>query len=1463
MKKILLSFILTGIGFSTALAQQQTVPGIKATFDGQTVYYKTGDTGESPVLSYKLDEQAKTKNALIHLKGITDPVLDVTLTQVKNLEIEHASYVEPKVKVDGVSDTVGFKETIFPNLKFTYGKSEILKPENYYVLYKAIGEGETETDVAGTPTEAGKYNMYVTFKYPYYSTYKQTFAIVDHRQVLNDLIEGEAAECFKTTVGQIPDEAHKALDDALADAIEKAKEVAGTDGQADAYYKAEIPVLKQAIENSYRQYWFDKLSQLIVTVDVYQKGLSDGDTKKKLAEALTEANDVCTGVIDLRKSSKTYKDAYDKLWNQYQIAIGAEVRSQITALYGSINLYKTKANDLAYDESRTLLDVAINNAQETYDYYFTKEGYVLSDIAALKKAIATLKEKAEKITLADYAKAKDALSDAIVHATSSKDVIEPVSTVIATDLGNAIKTAQGVLGAPASTAKELKAAAETLGTAETSANKGFEGFKVVKSELDSAITAAKSTLSNVSATHKGIYAALNNAIVDAYAIYVKAVEKTTTELSDALKAINDANATANEAEALADQIDEAVVNATNALEKIQDQDKKDALEIAINNAKTAVKEKSSPNDLEQALKDINDATKQYVDQDIAKARESLNAKINDAQAKIDNVLAYDEFKIQLASAKSTAKAVSDNVASTAKQLTEAAAALDSAIKEIVGKDSEKALSELNTVIDEAKGEYATINVINTTIADTLNAEIQKADSIVKSGVARDVVAEVEVLSKAIATAKDAVNSFKENSNELYETIVAAQKQSEKIDQEHTGIKQALTDAIGEANTALENNKTKTNEELEAEITKLTDAIEESKKAETAAGNLETTIQGAENALKTIVDTAKRAELQDAIDAAKSLFTDASKTSSDYEEAVETLSNTINTVVESDELLAKNALDDAIKAALSKIDEVVLTESQVNIVTAVNAAVKVSDNTEATAQELYAAKSVLSTAVEEIVAKDLAYAKKELSNAIYLANSAMKPYLDIADSIKSASDKSAYMDKVIKSFQNAIGEAETVKNSEISTSKDMISKIDDLSKAEKAMKDAYANQMTIETQKLADVYSREKYLAETVKKYNDVIGKKFEKARDHAAEVYGSIAADPETQYTLADVINARTGMDDEYNALQAEYASWHSNLNSLLSLIEVAEEEVQKIQDELSLTVKLDLNNAINDAKDVSANCRGKYSSDLKEACDTLQKAIDKAKYENTHWDFTDANPTFKGGRYEAGNAKYTRTGKAIAAGNYATFCMPMAIKVAYGDTAKFSSVYLPTNFAILNTDTKILKLFLTKVEEGEVIPAGTPFFAQLACKDTLDLISNSVVGKTLHDSIPTNIKVYDQVANSSFVTLDKDMIFVWSGTYNGTNAIENKFVFNTYGNFAKATGSINPFRAYLEQKKNEPTSDAKEVEAIEFEFGDGSETTGINNIMVGSSDGSQIYSIDGKKMDNNMNLNKGVYIINGKKVLK
>lgn len=1649
MKKILLSFILAGIGFSTAFAQQQTVPGIKATFNNQTVYYKTG---EAPVLSYKVDEQAKTKNALIHLKDRKDPVLNVLLKTDKNLTVEQVAYEAPSnLWVSGFPEYYPYKAD-FPALQVKWG-AEVLPDTCYTVIYKkgdgsvvkdeqgnpikpsARGSysrlvtllypyygtvenvfeienrmtfkfnanggsggmdsciisdsgknnpsnlpenrftrtgyhflgwnqvaGASEVDftdkqevtvdsifnggadgemtlyaiwakdmelqakknnviqgipdtvgygkviptpsiydfmpqtpemlastyytlsyetakgvkVNGTPSEPGKYNLCVEFKFPYWGTVKDSFEIVDHKKVLKELIEGAAAECLEKTKGQVPDSVHNALDAALEAAKKHADDLVKSEEKDDDVFKKEIPVLKQAMENSYQQYWFDQLAKTIFEVDVYQTGMSEGPAKVKLVEALKKANEVCQGEIDKNKSSEVYKKAYDDLWKAYQEAIKAEVETQLAGLDTAIkSASAVKNNDIAYEENQTELQTnGIAVADSIYKVY-PKTEYALSDITVLKKAITTLNNKVAAVKTADYSKAKDALTDSIGYATTSKGTIEQVSKVIANTLGSAITTAQGVLDAtePAATAKELKSAAETLGAARAKAEKDFETFKTVKEKLVGAINNANIALVGIDVKHEAIKTALDSAIQAAKTIYTDVINKTIEELDEALVNINTAINAAKASEAVADQIDAAVTAATAALAGIVDTEIQAQLQDAIDAAKDAVKNYAAAEDLDVALTAIKDATSKYVSSDIAKAREALQGKMSEAQEQCDSVLAYDEYKTQLSSAKEAAKTVSDNTASTAQELTAAADTLATAIKTIVGNDGQKALEELNAVIAKAENKYTEVNAINTTIAATLKAEIDKAKGLATEGSARDRKTEGAALDLAIITADTAVGKYNGNVEAIGKAIDDAKTLSDMIDDDYTGIKDALADAIDAAKGVLENSKNKTNAEIEQAIETLKSANTEATLADTYAQNLENQIALAEKALETIVDSTKQAELQTAIDSAKSLFADKTKTSSDYSTACTTLSTKIDKIVSDDILLAKNALTGAIGDANTAKSGVVLEESINGIIGVVATATATLNKTGVTAKELDEAKDSLNNAVAQIVANDLVKAKQKLSDAIAAAETAKKPYSCIADSIKNADAKANYMKLVTNPFTNAIGEATTVMNSETSTSRNMMNEVDSLGIAEKAMEAAYKARMAIETQELANVYSSEKYLADEVGKVNNVIADRFKKAMAEALKVYQLILYDPETtECTLADIINARIGMDDEYKALQNEFEAWKSNIVSLSNLISEARIVKGNLQEVHQTTVGAALQTAIDEAMSIYGARKDKFSADIYDAISALQEAIDKAKYDDTNWDFTDADlasadSKFKAGKYAVDHAKYTRAGSAIATGNYSTFCMPMEIKVTYeGEDALFSSVYLPAEFAILNSETNMLKLFLTKVDEATVIRAGTPFFAQLACADSLVLKNNSelivVADPTSVAKHPTTIKIYDQTANSSFVTLDKDITFVWNGTYQKTTETADKFIFKTDGSFGKAGASINAFRAYLEQKST--TSNAKTIEGIEVEFGDGSETTGIGDIMVGSSDGSDIYSIDGKKMDNNMkSLNKGVYIINGKKVLK
>lgn len=99
-------------------------------------------------------------------------------------------------------------------------------------------------------------------------------------------------------------------------------------------------------------------------------------------------------------------------------------------------------------------------------------------------------------------------------------------------------------------------------------------------------------------------------------------------------------------------------------------------------------------------------------------------------------------------------------------------------------------------------------------------------------------------------------------------------------------------------------------------------------------------------------------------------------------------------------------------------------------------------------------------------------------------------------------------------------------------------------------------------------------------------------------------------------------------------------------------------------------------------------------------------------------------------------------------------------------------------------------------------------------------------------------------------------GSYT-TKKVENVYGYAN-GKFVKAnTGTVNPFRTYIEMPN---TASAPKAFNISIE----GTTTGINHANATNATATSIYNLQGIRMSNDLNgLSKGVYIVNGKKVIK
>jgi len=451
--------------------------------------------------------------------------------------------------------------------------------------------------------------------------------------------------------------------------------------------------------------------------------------------------------------------------------------------------------------------------------------------------------------------------------------------------------------------------------------------------------------------------------------------------------------------------------------------------------------------------------------------------------------------------------------------------------------------------------------------------------------------------------------------------------------------------------------------------------------------------------------------------------------------------------------------------------------------------------------------------------------------------------------------SQFNDNVINGLATTITTAQGVQDNTASTGKDKVAEVAKLTTANTTADENLKLYYNTQCQKLADEYTTDTYLNIEIEKDVTVLaeGAAFVTAFEKAEEVYVSVKSKEET-YDVSDVILARKGLETAATALKNAYEAWKTAAAALNAKIAEATTELAAIQAVHATTYDA-LNAAKAIAQDVYDNKKTTTTADLEAATKALDDAIKAAIAEDTEWSFTDATPEFKLGKYEAGKVTYTRTGSAIAEGKYGSFCLPFEVA-----TENFTAVYVPAPFAIYNTETDTYKMFFKKVTEATIAP-NTPFLAKLCVNDTL-VLRNSAAVEITEPVAPnrTNIEVYKQSAVTSFVEFDPETKFVWNGTLakkEGNTDID--LTFGSNGVIYKAGGFINPFRAYLQ------VVNKSENAKIIVDFGDDDDTTGIEEIIKNADKGNgKVYSVDGKFVGDDTNgLGKGIYIINGKKVIK
>ena len=230
----------------------------------------------------------------------------------------------------------------------------------------------------------------------------------------------------------------------------------------------------------------------------------------------------------------------------------------------------------------------------------------------------------------------------------------------------------------------------------------------------------------------------------------------------------------------------------------------------------------------------------------------------------------------------------------------------------------------------------------------------------------------------------------------------------------------------------------------------------------------------------------------------------------------------------------------------------------------------------------------------------------------------------------------------------------------------------------------------------------------------------------------------------------------------------------------------------------------------------------------------------------SDSKPTVTNGYYKEKSITYVREDNAISKDNYASFCLPFAVDPA---DAQFKAVYLPVGLALYNTEKNSLRIGFYKSDE--IIPAGTPFIAQLAVDNKIEIKNAMPVNYDSNSAITKKvIRTFNYSDMGGLMSGNNDYAINISGTYKKESPAK-AYAFNTDGSIG-LTASVAPFRAYVAIAKN--NTNAKIITS----FDEDTEATGIMELRM-TNDKQPIYNLNGQRI-NKSNAQKGVYIKNGKK---
>jgi len=248
----------------------------------------------------------------------------------------------------------------------------------------------------------------------------------------------------------------------------------------------------------------------------------------------------------------------------------------------------------------------------------------------------------------------------------------------------------------------------------------------------------------------------------------------------------------------------------------------------------------------------------------------------------------------------------------------------------------------------------------------------------------------------------------------------------------------------------------------------------------------------------------------------------------------------------------------------------------------------------------------------------------------------------------------------------------------------------------------------------------------------------------------------------------------------------------------------------------------------------------------------------------SDTFPTLHAGTYAAGKATYTRSGSD----GFYSYCLPFNTTIPEG---VFEKLYVPVGVALINTSDKLCILFEQKLGD---IEKNTPFVGKWKeSAGNTQVVFTSSEETIINDASKTNpkntIRVYD-FAGSGNPQQDDDYEVKWCGTNIEEPYAEGQFSFNADGTVSPRTSiAMKAFRAYITKIAKTSVAQARPLTIVGVFEDENGEVTGILELISGKQTQvakKGVYTIDGTYLGDNIfieSLPKGIYIINGKRIIK